>query len=155
MAESKLTDLIAKLEAATEGSRDLDAEIAVSLSGDPEAWVVNPAPHSIFSPVPGWWRTGNDESHKAPDYTTSLDAIVGLIERKLPGWGGMVSFGSLTCGATLHTADLWGLVTETGETEDGIAIQLRPEEHGENRKPALALCIALLSALQLQGGSEQ
>lgn len=149
MAESKLTDLIAKLEAATEGSRELDVEIACALRPGSRPYRYAPGTYSFRDEMGVW-----DTKHVST-VTTSLDAIVGLIERKLPGWGGMVSFGSLTCGATLHTADLWGLVTETGETEDGIAIQLRPEEHGENRKPALALCIALLSALQLQGGSER
>jgi len=154
MAESKLTDLIAKLEAAAEGSHELNramglaiGELHLDAKGDLYRIDRHDGSHT--------YGGSGDETIITPRWTTSLDAIVALIERKLPGWGGMVSFGALTCGATLHTADLWGPVTETGETEDGIAIQLRPEEHGENRKPALALCVALLSALQLQGGSEQ
>lgn len=58
------TDLLTRLEAAKEGSRELDAEIG-QFTGDPYA---------------------DAEYYCYPPYTTSLDAITGLIERELPGW---------------------------------------------------------------------
>lgn len=76
-----LPDLLKRVEAASGPDRELDAEIAVALSGDPEAWVVNPAPHSVFSAVPGWWRDGHDKSHEAALYTASLDATLSLATR--------------------------------------------------------------------------
>ncbi|HEY9219572.1 MAG TPA: hypothetical protein VIO94_16105 [Phenylobacterium sp.] len=130
-------ELISSLEKATEGSRELDAEIAVLLSGDPEAWVVNPAPHSIFSPVPGWWRTGDDVSHEAPAYTTSIDAIVALIERKLPGWGFDVTYRAA-----------WGNSTACVIGPERSS----PPHSAAGKTHALALATALLRALQHQGG---
>lgn len=55
-----MDDLIAKLEAAESGSRELDVAIWDALGG----WSVN----------------------NPPSYTTSLDAALALAERVLPGW---------------------------------------------------------------------
>lgn len=59
-----LQDLIAELEAADEGSKDLDATIHSVLNG---SWY--PYALTVAEPV-----------------TTSVDAAVGLCERLLPGW---------------------------------------------------------------------
>lgn len=131
MAESKLTDLIAKLEAATEGSRELDVEIACALRPGSRPYRYAPGTYSFRDEMGVW-----DTKHVST-VTTSLDAIVALIERKLPVW--------------------W--VQYLGQTQKGWATRI--EQQGASLglfyspTPALALCIALLSALQLQGGSEQ
>ena len=137
-----LPAMIAKLEAAAGPDRDLDAEIAVALSGDPEAWVVNPSPHSIFSPVPGWWRTSDDESHEAPAFTASLDAAVSLVGRVLP--------------------EYWWL-SRSDEVEGGFGnlgpIGTSPNDGGPGypsyaRTAPLALCLSVLRALTSQASGE-
>lgn len=121
MAESKLTDLIAKLEAATEGSRELDLDIA-QLFREPWGYTGGETPRDI----------------KCAPITTSLDAIVRLIERKLPG-SGLVMAATTQPWAQVYRTD------DPGSNLDAVAASTLP----------LALCVALLSALQLQGGSEQ
>ncbi len=66
-----MKDLIAKLEAAPEGSRELDAEIAVALFPLLKTYT----PDSDKGP--GHWVTDRPEGETkvyAQDYTTSLDA---------------------------------------------------------------------------------
>lgn len=63
-----MTDLLTRLEAAKEGSRELDKLM----------WeFVSDIPYHEWTPLPPPPR---------PAFTTSLDAITRLIERELPGW---------------------------------------------------------------------
>lgn len=75
-----LLDLAERVEAAMGADRELDAEIAVLLSGDSGAWVVAESEDSIFSHISGWWRDSADKSHEADDYTASLDAAMALVD---------------------------------------------------------------------------
>jgi len=129
MAESKLTDLIAKLEAATEGSRELDCIVLDCLGFD-----------LITERMGAYWCSADlgalDDAHGTP--TTSLDAIVGLIERKLPE-SALVMATSSPPWVQVYLSD------DPGSNLDAVSAATLP----------LAACIALLSALQLQGGSEQ
>lgn len=137
MAESKLTALIAKLEAATEGSHELNralglaiGELHLDAKGDLYQIDRDDGGHT--------YGGSGDETIITPRWTTSLDAIVALIERKLPGSGLVMA----------ATAQPWAQVylSEDPESDlNAVAASTLP----------LALCIALLSALQLQGGSEQ
>lgn len=68
-----------RVEAATGPDRELDAEIAVAVSGDVGAIVVPPYERFLFSHKPGWWRDGTNKSHSAPSYTASLDAALTLM----------------------------------------------------------------------------
>ena len=70
--------LIERLEAAGEGSRELDWRIA-DLTGHP----------SFERKVEGLWPPFAERSRSdsaIPAYTTSLDAALALAERVLPGW---------------------------------------------------------------------
>lgn len=71
-------DLIARMESADAGSRDLDAEVAMALG-----WT-----RGEFG---NWWTTypnGQSVNRKTePPLTTDLTTIVAEIERRLPGWG--------------------------------------------------------------------
>lgn len=71
---AKLKDLLARIEAATEGDNDLDRDIAIALG-----WV----PPAIGLP---FWRY-DDGNHwgALPDWSTSIDAAVALVERVSPG----------------------------------------------------------------------
>lgn len=70
--------LIQRIEAAEVPCRELDAEIAVAVSADPRARVVTDDGQGLFSHQPGWWCDGDNKSHLAPAYTSSLDAAVSL-----------------------------------------------------------------------------
>lgn len=144
MAESKLTDLIARLEAATEGTTalDLDLALAVGLAPTGERWerrngYYNQGGYAHLrenlSPELGPWPT-----YRPQRFTTSLDAIGSLIERKFPTADYDIHHRRSPYQPTVHwfdaEADAWRVSQAA-------------------TKP-LAACIALLSALRQQGGSE-
>lgn len=107
-----LAQLIERLEAASEGSRELDALVWVAATG------------STFSHLA--------ENAHLDRVTTSLDAIVALIERILPGVAGW--------SVALDTYDNSAALTDmAGETRGAVAKTL-----------PLAACIAFLRALQAQ-----
>jgi hypothetical protein len=72
--EVQLRALIARLVAATEGSRELDGEIAATLKLYPEGAfrMLDIADNAYFA-------TGAYERWEAPRYTTSLDAALTLV----------------------------------------------------------------------------
>lgn len=121
--------LIEKLEGAAEGCHDMDAAIFSALGFQLERdtvsgeWVYREP-----EPLGGWYTV--------PPVTTSIDAALALIERKLPGWYWGLGAHSATL---LDDAD-----------EGGIRIDVSA------KTPALALCIALLQALtpQVEGGED-
>ena len=128
-----LPELIAALEAATEPSRELDAEIAIAVRLAPEG--------------PGWWRSKptwtwkhashgpNVEPWAAPNYTASLDAALTLV----PGglfWG--VSAGKLTPREPLYGASI--LAPKDNALGDVLG------EGESSASAAIALCIAALRA---------
>jgi hypothetical protein len=76
---ANILSLADRCEAGTGGGRELDAQIAVAVSDDAGAWVVEPSPASLFSHQPGWFSTSDNRSHKAPSYTASLDAAMSLV----------------------------------------------------------------------------
>ena len=126
--------LIERLEAGGEGSRELDAEIAVWSAYRGAVCIVDAREESIFRHQPGWCRDANDISILAPNYTTSLDAALALAERVLPD---------------LTKINVWTYVRgkhhhceiETDEDEfDALNAST----------PALALCIAILKARATQ-----
>ena len=129
-----MTNLLDRLKAAEVGSRELDAEIAVLFGVDGAVSVVSPLADSIFSEVPGWCLDACDRSVRAPEITTSLDAALALAKRVLPGlcW---------SVGQNVHHK-LWiayGLhILPDGEVET-VGLDSAPT-------PALALCIAILTA---------
>lgn len=123
-----LEQLIGRLEAASEGSRPLDWLIAEEL-GD-EAFRLKAAAWPPFAP-------GSKIDKGIPAYTTSIDAIVALIERKLPGWS-------------------WGVQSYHGDKDGPLGMLIYSngvdyaEASGSRPTPALALSLALCRALQAQ-----
>lgn len=127
-----MKSLIAKLEAATEGSRELDAEIWRHLGLAP----------AIGDGVWDWKYMGNGAWHQsemestwgrhaaAPHYTTSLDAALTLVPDGLGR--GCWAFSRDHYGGC-H-ADVWRNA------------EFNRKEHGSSKTPALALCIAALKA---------
>ncbi|CAM2954927.1 hypothetical protein BDI01nite_22460 [Brevundimonas diminuta] len=128
-----LSALIARLEAAEVGSRELDGAICAALGEQPEWATKNHAPTQ-----PQLWTDGKPGLHArewlCPRYTTSLDTGLALAER-LPGW--VWNMGN----DTRCWAHLWNdLPTYDGNPSMGRAAT-----------PALALCIAILRAKQGEG----
>ncbi|WP_374453776.1 hypothetical protein [Phenylobacterium sp.] len=123
-----LAQMIAKLEAASEGSRELDVDIAIA-SGE---WTPPYGAERDADRPDVWRRSGVNYWAQYAAYTTSLDAIVALIARKLPGVAGW--------SVALDTYDNSAALTDmAGETRGAVAKTL-----------PLAACIAFLRALQAQ-----
>ena len=114
-----MDDLIARLEAATEGSRELDAQIFFALQPEYHGTAVSKPAYGVF--LRGYGSDGD-----LPHYTTSIDAAVTLIE------GG----------------NLWH-VCKRERSPCYLAAVLQPHEgFSKASTPALALCIAALKARQ-------
>ncbi len=136
-----LSALIARLEAAEVGSRELDAEIALATAQDGAVSIVDPEVAGIFSPRPGWLLDANGSSISASPFTTSLDAALALAERVLGGWAWQVDRWGAMSRITLNECDNDGWHRSTHRRIE-VAIE---------RPPALALCIAILRAKQGEG----
>ena len=117
--------LIEKLEVATEGSRELDAEIG-------EAFGIEPAHYSEY----GYGDPAKDAPREHAPYSTSIDAALALP----PAWDWEIDYDSDENGEN-------GLaVCRMGDP------MLRIE--GEASTPALAVCIARLRALAYEKRGE-
>lgn len=151
MTPTNLSGLIEQLRAATEGSRELDARIAV-LCGDIVMRDGGARGFAFFEPPveKGQWaflsgcRNGEDDAFyslsqclNVKHYTTDLSAIVALVEKLLPGWGYETTTpagnGKRSCRLYPGTS-----------FEDNAAKTV----FGSGQTLPLALCIALLLALQ-------
>ena len=82
--------LLERLEVATEGSRELDAEIALHFKEcDPEAWYDKTYDCMAWNEPRDYGSTVAYERCSWPlhNYTTSIDAALALVERKYPQVG--------------------------------------------------------------------
>lgn len=149
-----IPDLIALLEGAEQGSRELDAELSIAvryIPYGPDHWLksdefplvsagygqVQPMDTDGVTPLPGGgWQ--------APEFTDSVDAAIRLLKKVLPGW-------FWRCGATPLFPNGWAHVSRT----DASNCDRRDEvscSSGKAATPAIALCIATLRALQAKTG---
>lgn len=130
-----LSDLIAKLEAASEGSRELDEDLHNAIRPTMEEWTKMAG---VDDDAYFYWVF-------RPRYTTSVDAAISLAGKMLPGRGHGYLPGFFPphpfagiIGADLGTVDLKTATICGGPT------------------PALALCLAVLKAMEsrkaLDGG---
>jgi len=142
---AELQELLERVKAATGPDRKIDADIynAIIDDGGRIAFKVKDWSRQPGSRLSRWhdgWLTGKGETdgyaEELERYTASLDAIVGLIERELPGWIidhiGADALGQPAALKTIGwTAELWnGLCTVQGQSE----------------ALPLALCAAFLAA---------
>jgi len=145
------TDLISRFEAAEGGSRELDTLLAIEVGHRPfhaaelrEGFRYDLRPDDTNERIVQWvvgdGYERRDNSWKAPPYTTSLDAIVALIERELPGPGPYWEVRRLLPSERVPGAlgPFWAAVGRPGEREGTDAATA-----------ALALCIAFLKAKAL------
>lgn len=131
MSDTPLEELVAKLDAATEGSRELDVQIWELVdfrAALRRYWSAATGKrvklHSLPESGLGWLAVKNS----APHYTTSIDAALTLVPE---GWG-------------------WNA---TGEHSTGFVLLYPPNNYpgatgvqAEAPTPALAICIAALRA---------
>lgn len=128
-----MDDLIAKLEDAEIGSRELDAEICLLLVP------TEAQPNGCWSYRPSKDRMV-DSVHPRP-VTTSLDAALALAERKVPGMRWAVGYdGDCPCFAQMQNPI---------RSSEHFAHPFRLTEIGNT--PALALCLAILRATGTKG----
>lgn len=129
-----LSDLIARLEAAKEGSRELDAEIAVAVfetqKTDDDLIYARPCAKGDNCAPGTYWHVQRSgmSLRTAFNYTTSLDAALTLVPEDLSWAVKSPGFQSLR-------------KTFLVELESGDY-----QWCGEGWTPALALCIAALKA---------
>lgn len=124
-----LTSLIEKLEKAEGPDWELDADIGLSVGGLKA--------HEEFGMAGNWWTryTDNGLTCAVPSYTSSIDAAVSLAERVLPNWQVNLSI--------FHEA----------LSEASFGNREAPHARSLATKPALAICLATLRALQQKGSS--
>jgi len=126
-----LSALIEKIEAAEEGSRELDVDIAKHLGGAIRTSTTVGTRYQVLW-LDAEFAQGDDinELPEVPFYTTSIDAIVGLIESELPG-------------------AFWRISSRNK------AVLVSKKDHAgyaRGHTPALALCASFLKALQSERG---
>ena len=127
------TDLIARLEAAPKGSRELDAEIAAKIGCTKAPQIMPYRPLRVLHP--------SGRTIDLPHYTTSIDAALTLVPE---GWAINV-LGQTDKG--LWVATLRHIETskrKMGATDNYGNL---PLTSWSRPTPALALCIAALKAL--------
>ena len=124
-AVADLAALIERLEKLTSPDREVDDLIGAA--------VFRTEPVGPFSP-------GSKVDKRLPRYTASLDAVIALVERELPGW----------C-VISNSKDGQGTVLIH---KDGAPYADMPRaDSGSQARPiAIAHCLALLHALRAKGG---
>lgn len=131
-----LSALIARLEAAEVGSRELDAEICIlfQYGGPNSEGAVNVRTDSNWEGDLLFEQGGDECCNPIPPVTTSLDAALALAARVLPGWSCSAIKGQGGC-----EAYVWPHAEAFADVQ------------GKSSTPALAICIAILRAKQGEG----
>lgn len=127
--EHSAAELIARLEAAEVGSRELDVRMVAAC--DPSEWGVGDLEIALEDP---------DRRLNPQHYTTSLDAALALAKSVLPSetmWN--ISHLAVIGGKDFYFCDLY--LPETGPEID---------TSGDGWSPSLAVCAAILRALDAQ-----
>lgn len=127
-----LSELIRRVEAATGPDREIDVAIWQAATGEPPHYEdhLGEGPFVQYGDSV-WWV-------ELPALTTSLDAALSLVERRLPGRNWLIGRGRLRATEPLYGAQIMDGQAVIGEGES---------EH----TPALALCRAMLKALDAEG----
>lgn len=120
---AKLDELIARVEKATGGDGELDRDVAIALGWAPPTLGL----HHWHDDLGNHWSA-------LPDWSTSVDDALGLVEQLLPGW-------------------CWKLVSEGGRRIFVLRNAPKLEVVGpawvaSDERPCLAIIHALLRALR-------
>ena len=132
-----MMDLIKRIEAATKGSRELDAEVYNTTPENGRVAMRLPMEKWRGRFDDGWYVVRSDKGaedkypERLPHYTTSIDAALTLVPEGAWDW-------------SVHEY-LTSSYQNRALAKVGPAVEDR-HVHGSGRKPALALCIAALKA---------
>lgn len=138
--------LIARLESAGEGSRELDAHLFAMAQGGRIHWI-DPVDGDLVweKPIDGMWIRHPSSLRKMPAYTTSLDAAIALVARLLPEM--RVENLCEWDHSVLRARGPWMCdLVERGK--DGMTPGALKAKCANAPTPALALVIAVLRALE-------
>ena len=144
---SDLDALIAKVEGAKEGDEALDLAIFLALHPDDPTvakWAKTLAAMDDFERV-HWASRFID----LPHYTSSLDAIVKLVEAKLPGWSWTIRSKDTPENDPYGDRQVPSALVYVGLTTSSMTRRLGG---AQGPTPAIALCLALLRALAQEEG---
>lgn len=120
--------LLAKCEAATGPDREIDGAVALLNGWTCEKMKGDQHPYWRKPGVTVYWNRA-----ELPSYTESIDAIVALIERELPGWTADADLCAPNSENLTYGARLFPPIPTCNYA-------------GEARSSALALCAAFLRA---------
>jgi hypothetical protein len=138
-----LSELIERVERAEGPDREIDKQIWFALFCVPNEGQINKILGGPFDAARYRYLTKDDflpsDGTLSPAYTSSLDAIVGLIERELPGWLGDVDVCTSWADDGSFGARLFPPKVDTNYASQATT-------------PALAMCGAFLRALSARGG---
>lgn len=133
------SDIIERLEKATEPDRALDYRIAYlvdlrieGMSCTVREYCDNLSGMDLTQIVASGDRHTSILRHELPPYTASLDAAIALVEAKLPGWS-------------------WGAGRDDGRYSSGVEKVTRYDREvymAVSNNAAIALLIAMFHALQ-------
>lgn len=118
-----------------EGSKDLDREIAIAIGWTPPALG-----------LPYWHDHEGNHWSALPDWSTSIDDALALVERLLPGWAWFVQrISGVPTRAPLkdYEADLW---LPAPHKIKGLK-HINPRARSDGATAPLAILAAMLSAL--------
>lgn len=138
-----LSELLERVEKCTEPDREMDNALWFALCA-PSEWMGKVVERWHFDKATGWWNctTADNwlhlEAKLAPDFTSSLDAALALVEEKLPGV--VLSFLRYPNGA-------WGIGSCAGFGDEAPIIT--PDEFAKELLPPRVIA-ALLRALIAQ-----
>lgn len=130
-----MTNLITRLSKLDAPDREVDAEIYILFNIPAE----RAGRIDYSNGMVGWWPKDGPyvSAVTVPAYTASVDAVIALAERVLPGWYWGITQGDDGEDATEFQGNVWP------------SIQPYPaelEQYGYHKFPAIALLIALLRA---------
>lgn len=134
-----LTSLIEKLQKAGGPDRELDCQIAVAVDGFyelPPKWEGGPVGYGYTDAEGTPIHPGHGGDQLVRQYTLSIDAAASLAKRVLPNWQINLSIFHDTL------------------AEASFGNREAPHARSLATKPALAICLATLRALQQKGGTE-
>ncbi|MDJ1632300.1 hypothetical protein [Rhizobium rhizogenes] len=152
----KLEELIAALEKSVGPSRELDADITLSVIPEFSGWIKHP---NLKNDSPSWmygdlwpdhqqfheWlmRKGAALSVQAKPFTSSIDAAIALTERLLPGWSWTTSDRNRRIIAPKREDGPWGAVNSPAWWDEDES-----DEYFEAfaSTPAIALVLSTLRA---------
>lgn len=144
-----LSTLIADVEALTGPSREVDAAVYNAIVNDGgrvafkvQNWATEPGCR-----LDRWhdgWLVGKSDTDKyaeaLPRYSASIDAVVALIEREMPGW----YHGYHTSGGGAYEGCIYS------PDYNGMGTGISAERMGAS--PAIALLLAFLRAIEARAG---